>query len=205
MNLYDAMMHRFIASVFALLLACWLASAVAGGIAAASIFPAARELALSLAGYEQFITVETQAGRMLVAGFLAERVFETANYMQCWLAPCTVVVFIMLGISGPRGSWRSAALLVAVSSFAALLWWAQPAFTAADAQYRDAARGGDVAAALALKPAVDSAHALASNCAKIEVLALLVLIASSSSTSARGKIGNGSNRVVAVGWSSRRG
>jgi hypothetical protein len=180
-NLYDAMMHRFIASVFALLLACWLASAVAGGIAAASIFPAARELALSLA------------------------VFETANYMQCWLAPCTVVVFIMLGISGPRGSWRSAALLVAVSSFAALLWWAQPAFTAADAQYRDAARGGDVAAALALKPAVDSAHALASNCAKIEVLALLVLIASSSSTSARGKSGNGSNRVVAVGWSSRRG
>ncbi len=202
-------MSRLLAALLAVLLALWLACALAGGLAAASIFPASRELPLSLSGYEAFIAAQPEPGRMLVAGFLAETVFDTANRLQLALASCALVLMLLQhaaeGGFPRRIGLRGSALALALAAFAALYFWAQPAFRDADATYRAAALEGHVDAALALKPAVDSAHALASNCAKVEVLALLVVIALPSSGRGRGKSSARGDRGIPVGRSARRG
>ena len=56
----------------------------------------------------------------------------------------------------------------------------QPAFSAKDAAYREAARSGRMDEAAALKVEVDAAHTVASRVASTEAIALLALIAMSA-------------------------
>ena len=201
-------MPRIFALVFLVLIACWFALALAGGVAAAAIFPAARELELSLAGYEEFIALRPTEGRMLVAGFLAESVFSFSNGIRLVVAPLSVVAFLALGSMGGRTgllSLRGLAIAVASLTLMGGVLWVQPEFSARDREYRAAARAGDVDAAEALKSGVDLAHGRAATFASIEAIALLVAIAASAGSGRRIGRGDSGTTSVPVGWGSRRG
>ncbi|MFM1822226.1 MAG: hypothetical protein RI967_492 [Planctomycetota bacterium] len=166
------------AAAAAVLTTAWFALAAAGGLAASAVFPAARGLDLSMPEYAGFLSAEPELGRMMVAGHLAERVFELTGTLRvpvAALAALAVAAFIVV-----RG-WRLAtvlaaiALLTASGAMAASVWWLQPDFQRQDARYREAARAGDAERARAEKPAVDASHASASRAAGTEALALLVL------------------------------
>lgn len=175
------------AAAAALLTTAWFALAAAGGLAASAIFPAARGLELSMPEYAAFVAEEPELGRMMVAGHMAERVFEVTGMLRvpvAALAALAVAAFILV-----RG-WRLATILAALAlltasvAMAASVWWLQPAFQREDARYREAARAGDIDRALAEKVAVDASHATASRAAGTEALALLVLAALVAATGA---------------------
>lgn len=168
------------AAAAALLTAAWFALAAAGGIAASAIFPAARALDLSMPGYADFLASEPDLGRMMVAGHLAERVFEWTGALRVPVAALTAIaVAAFILVRGRRLATLVAALALATASVAmsASVWWLQPGFQREDARYREAARAGDLDRALAAKVPVDAAHAAASRAAGTEALALLVLAA----------------------------
>ena len=182
-------MQRIADTLFWTLIALWLAFALAGGIAAASIFPAARGLPLSLEGYEGFIAASPEQGRMLVAGHLAESVFAKTDGVRLLLAPLAVLALLAQVALAPRATRSGARFVwIAVAATALLVgtFWSQPAFTARDAEYRTAARTGRGTELLANatdsgpKLAVDAAHQRASWIAGTEALALLFLIAVSA-------------------------
>lgn len=166
--------------VFWLSITLWVALAIAGGLAAAAIFPKSRELALSLAGYEAFLAAHPEEGRMLVAGFFAERVFMLAQTPRLVLA-CIVAVALVaqlkLSPAAPLAKARLAALAVAGGALVYGSFWAIGDFRAADASYREmAATTATIPDAIAFKPTLDAAHERASRTMSIEVLALLGLI-----------------------------
>ena len=181
---YDGpMLQRLADTAFWLLVSLWLALALAGGIAAAAIFPASRELALSLEGYQGFIAANPEQGRMLVAGHLAERVFQLTDGARLALAPMTALALLCQLAFNPRAPHQKKRLLAVAVAAAALLtasFWSQPAFSAKDAAYREAARSGRMDEAAALKVEVDAAHTVASRVASTEAIALLALIAMSA-------------------------
>jgi len=205
-------MQRIFDAFFWTLVALWFALAVSGGIAAMAIFPAARGLPLSLEGYEGFIAAQPEEGRMLVAGFLAERVFAITEGARLVLAPLTVCALLaQFAVAGRGGSsfQRSRLLAIAVASVSLLsgVFWSMPGFTAKDAEYRAAARTGNAEAALAIKPDVDAAHERASRVAGAECMALLALIVLSSASIGRGGAGGrrGGFAPPSGSRSSRRG
>jgi hypothetical protein len=177
---YDPRMRRAADIVLLLSISLWLACAAAGGIAAAGIFPVARTLDLSLAGYEAFLAAYPEEGRMLVAGFFAERVFmlsQTPRLVLAALAVAALAAQLKLSPASPLRRLRIAALAVAAAALLAGSLWATSDFRAVDRRYRDsAAHPASIEQAIALKPALDAAHARASNVMTVEVLALLGLI-----------------------------
>ena len=166
--------------VFWIATVAWVALAGAGGVAAAAIFPRARELELALAGYEAFLTAHPEEGRMLIAGFFAERVFlltETPRLACASVAAAALVAQIRLAPTAPLRMTRVAALAIAASALLLGSFWATPDFRRLDGTYRELARTpGQVDAAIAAKPALDAAHGRASNIMTAEVLALLGLV-----------------------------
>jgi hypothetical protein len=175
-------MRRLADIAFWLSLLLWFALAVVGGIAASAIFPAARELPLSMQGYEAFLAAEPILGRQLVAGYLVERVFDLSLKPRFALAAITVAAFVLQltlahreGRTEPLRRVRIAALACAVGALVAgavLLF----AFRGADRKYRALAYSESrIAEAVATKPFVDDAHENVSRAATAEVLALLVL------------------------------
>jgi len=176
------LLYRAASVVFWIALCLWFSLAVVGGLAAMAIFPAARELPISMQGYEAFLAAEPVMGRQLVAGYLVERVFEVALQPRYVLAAITVAAFVVQLIVARREKCaeslrrtRIAALACAVAALvvgSVLL----VGFRAADKKYR-ALAGTEklIAEAIATKPLVDTAHENASRAATAEVLALLAL------------------------------
>jgi hypothetical protein len=120
---------------------------------------------------------------MLVAGHLAERVFQLTDGARLALAPMTALALLcQLAVNSraPHQKKRLLAVAIAAAALLAASFWSQPAFTAKDAAYREAARTGRVDEALALKTEVDAAHTMASRVASTEAIALLALIAMSA-------------------------
>lgn len=176
---YDAPMRRLLDAIFWMLLAAWLALAVSGGIAAAGAFPTARGLALSLEGYEAFIEVKPEEGRLLVAGHLAEAIFALTGRLALLVAPAVLIV-LAIRLLADRGRGLLPHAIAAALATAALLYGqfgATPRFREDDRLYRAAARSGDVTGAMALKEKVDAAHAHASRVASTEAASVLALIA----------------------------
>ncbi|MFM1805098.1 MAG: hypothetical protein RL136_1977 [Planctomycetota bacterium] len=172
-------MQRFADLLLWLSLALWLAFALVGGLAAMAIFPEARELPLSLEGYEAFIAAEPTQGRQLVAGFLVERVFTMSNTPRILAAVVAAIVLagqLLTQRHPAHPRLRLAALALAGGAMLVSILWAMPAFQSVDRAYREAAAAGQVEEALAQKPSVDAAHATASRLATTEVAALLALI-----------------------------
>jgi hypothetical protein len=176
------LLYRAASVVFWIALCLWFSLAVVGGLAAMAIFPAARELPISMQGYEAFLAAEPVMGRQLVAGYLVERVFEVALQPRYVLAAITVAAFVTQLIVAHREKCaeslrrtRIAALACAVVALvvgSVLL----VGFRVADKKYR-ALAGTEklIAEAIATKPLVDTAHENASRAATAEVLALLAL------------------------------
>jgi sugar phosphate permease len=176
------LLYRAASVVFWIALCLWFALAVVGGLAAMAIFPAARELPISMQGYEAFLAAEPVLGRQLVAGYLVERVFEVALKPRFVLAAITVAAFVAQlflahreKCTEPLRRTRIAALAGAVAALvvgSVLL----VGFRAADQKYR-ALAGTEkmIGEAIATKPFVDAAHENASRAASAEVFALLAL------------------------------
>jgi sugar phosphate permease len=176
------LLYRAASVVFWIALCLWFSLAVVGGLAAMAIFPAARELPISMQGYEAFLAAEPVMGRQLVAGYLVERVFEVALQPRYVLAAITVAAFVTQLIVAhrekcdePLRRTRIAALTCAVAALvvgSVLL----VGFRAADQKYR-ALAGTEklIGEAIATKPFVDAAHENASRAATAEVFALLAL------------------------------
>jgi hypothetical protein len=175
-------MQRVADIVFWLALMLWFAMAIVGGVAAMAIFPAARELPLSMAGYESFIAAEPVLGRQLVAGFLVERVFDLALPSRAVIAMIAVAGFVAqcllarrAGAIEPLRGLRAAALACAVAALIAA-FVAIVEFRIADRTYRGlAAKAASLAAAVEAKASVDRSHELASRISTAEVVSLLAL------------------------------
>jgi len=168
-----------IQSLAAIAVGLWLALAIAGGVAAAAIFPAARGLELSLAGYEAYLAAEPELGRMLVAGYLAERVFDLTGPLR------TVMGLVAAALVLAALPWRTLrpvhvaaaiALAIALTGLFVGRFVGERDFRSEDAAYRALAKAGDIEAARAKKPAVDGAHDAASRLASTEALALVALV-----------------------------
>ncbi|MFM7261938.1 MAG: hypothetical protein ACKO3W_15210 [bacterium] len=172
--------------VFWLSLMLWLALALVGGIAAMAIFPAARELPLSMEGYEAFIAAEPVLGRQLVAGHLVERVFDLAQTPRAILAAIATAA-LALGIAyakrdsapQPLRRLRITALVCAIAALA-VSFVAIVGFRVSDRKYRDTAYEVTrderwLTEARFMKAEVDRAHTFASRVASAEVLSLLAL------------------------------
>ena len=180
--LYDRCMLRAASVVFWLALLAWFALSIVGGLAAMAIFPAARELPISMQGYEAFLAAEPVMGRQLVAGYLVERVFEVALQPRYVLAAITVAAFVTQLILA-RGekhteTLRRTRIAVLACAVVALLVGSVllVGFRVADKKYRAlAGTESFIAEAIATKPLVDAAHENASRAATAEVLALLTL------------------------------
>lgn len=166
--------------VFWLAITLWLALGIAGGFAAAAIFPKSRELELSLAGYEVFLAAHPTEGRMLVAGFFAERVFmlaQTPRLVLAGIASVALLAQLALVPTAPLRRTRLAALVVAGAALLVGSFWAIDDFRALDAKYRVmASTPTEVDQAIAFKPTLDAAHDRASHIMTVEVLALLGVI-----------------------------
>ena len=175
-------MLRLANVVFWIALSLWLSLAMVGGIAAMAIFPAARELPLSMEGYEGFIAAEPVMGRQLVAGHLVERVFALADMPRLVCAiVCGLALLTQLALTRkpPLARTRLVALAVGAGALLAGTFYALPAFQAKDRAYREAAAiQGDAAVqrARVRHKEVTVAHELASNVAGVEVGAVLALI-----------------------------
>ena len=182
-------MLRWADIVFWLAISLWLALAVAGGLAAAAIFPRARDLELSLAGYEAFLAAHREEGRLLIAGYFAERVFllaQTPRLVLAAVAALALVVQLKCAPASPLGKSRLAALAVAAAALLFGSLWTIDGFRALDQKYRAMARTPAlIDEAIALKPELDAAHGLASRTMTVEVVAVLVLVGLSAAT-ARG-------------------
>ncbi|MCE2882280.1 MAG: hypothetical protein LW636_07975 [Planctomycetaceae bacterium] len=177
-------MARALGMLLSVAVALWLVLAAVGGIAAMAVFPAARELPLSMEGYTAFTAVEPAVGRQLIAGHLVERVFILSETPRLAFAGVAIVAFALqrrLRPTPPPRRLRAAAVALLASVF-----YARPAFTAVDREYRAAAQEAEmdpasVARALTFKAeAVDPAHSFASRVATAELLALLAFIALSA-------------------------
>ncbi len=176
------LLYRAASVVFWIALCLWFSLAVVGGLAAMAIFPAARELPISMQGYEAFLAAEPVMGRQLVAGYLVERVFEVALQPRYVLAAITVAAFVTQLIVAHREkcaeSLRRTRIAALACAVAALLVGSVllVGFRVADKKYR-ALAGTEklIAEAIATKPFVDAAHENASRAATAEVLALLAL------------------------------
>jgi len=182
--------------VFWIAIMLWLALALVGGIAAMAIFPAARELPLSMEGYEAFIAVEPVLGRQLVAGYLVERVFDLAQAPRAILATVATAALALGLVLAKRESapqplrrLRITALACAIAalgvSFVAIV-----GFRVADKKYRVTAYGVTrderrLTEALFMKAEVDRAHTFASRVASAEVLSLLALAGLSAAAGVR--------------------
>jgi hypothetical protein len=182
--------------VFWIAIMLWLALALVGGIAAMAIFPAARELPLSMQGYEAFIAAEPVLGRQLVAGYLVERVFDLAQAPRAILATVATAALALGIISASRDSapqplrrLRITFLVCAIASLG-VSFVAIVGFRVADRKYRvlayEVTRDEKwIAQALSTKVEVDRAHALASRVASAEVLSLLALAGLSAAAGVR--------------------
>lgn len=173
-------MRRTADIVFWLAAALWLSLALVGGLAAMAIFPAARDLPLSMQGYEPFIAEHETLGRQLVAGHLVERVFAISTAPRFALAALAAVALLLqLGRSSrpPLFRLRLSAVAIAAIALTTSTFFLLPRFQEADRAYRAAAiKAETIPEALAMKSEVDSAHENASRVATVEVVALLVLI-----------------------------
>jgi len=175
-------MQRVADIVFWLALMLWFAMAIVGGVAAMAVFPAARELPLSMQGYESFIAAEPVLGRQLVAGFLVERVFDIAQAPRLILATIAAAALVAqcwfayrAGTREPLRGLRVGAFACAVVALLVSLV-AIAGFRGVDLKYRALASDDRWRAeALATKPFVDDAHAFASRAATAEVVSLLAL------------------------------
>jgi hypothetical protein len=182
--------------VFWIAIMLWLALALVGGIAAMAIFPAARDLPLSMEGYEAFIAAEPVLGRQLVAGYLVERVFDLAQTPRAILATVATAAFVLGIVFASRDSapqplrrLRIAALFCAIAALGVSIV-AIASFRVAERKYRvmayEVTRDEKwLAQALATKTEVDRAHTFASRVASAEVLSLLALAGLSAAAGAR--------------------
>ncbi len=205
---YDARMQRLADTLFWTFASLWLAAALAGGIAAAAIFPAALELPLSLTGYEAFIAADPEHGRQLVAGHLVEQVFALTGGMRSVLAPLTALALLAQLALAPRAAMQRTRLIAVALAALALLagsFWSQPRFAEEVSVYRAAARTGSIEEAAAMKPALDAAHVRATRVASTEVVALLGLILVSAWTAGRSGAGGSASFRASSSRTTRRG
>lgn len=179
--------------ILAIAAALWLVLAAVGGIAAMAVFPAARELPLSMEGYEGFRAAEPALGRQLIAGHMVERVFivsETPRLVCAAVAVVALALQLRVGRLASLRRLRVAALAVATCAMLVSVFYARPAFTAVDRKYRATARETETKpdwAELAVRTkaeAVDPAHEFASRVATAEILALLAFIALTAAATA---------------------
>lgn len=186
-------MERASSVTLSIVLALWLALAAVGGIAAMAIFPAAKELPLSMEGYAAFTAAEPVLGRQLIAGHLVERVFILSEVPRLILAAIAAAAFVaQLRLGRPTAFRRLRIAAFAVAAVALLVstFWARPVFTALDRKYRVLADQVEskpewVVPAVEHKSiAVDPAHAFASRVATTEIMALLAMIALSAGAAA---------------------
>ena len=187
-------MLRFADIVFWIAIMLWFALAVVGGVAAMAIFPAARELPLSMAGYESFIGAEPVLGRQLVAGFFVERVFGLAQVPRAAVAALTVAALaaqlVLLHRAGAVESLRGLRIAATTCALAALAvgFLAIIDFQIADRRYRGLAQDErTLAEALVAKAVVDREHAFASNVMTAEVVSLLALAALTAASTRRNR------------------
>lgn len=177
-----AVVLRLLVAFVAVLLSLWLALAVAGGVAAAAVFPAAKSLPISLAGFDAFAAARPEEARVLAAGHLVERVFELTGTFRCVLGALAVLLAVASALAAPRlervRALPIAAGLAGLALASALVgnFIVQPDFQNWDRQYRNAAGAGDLVAADTLKREVDRGHLAASRTATLEVGALLLAI-----------------------------
>jgi hypothetical protein len=173
-------MQRIVDIVFWLALSLWLALSIVGGIAAMAIFPEARELPISMDGYEAFILEDPVLGRQLIAGHLVERVFALAEAPRIACAVITglaLLAELALSRKPPLARLRLAALAVGAVALLAGTFWAMPGFQSQDRLYRESAsRLETVQQAIDMKPQVDAAHEMASRVATLEAAAVAGLI-----------------------------
>jgi len=182
--------------VFWIAIMLWLALALVGGIAAMAIFPAARELPLSMEGYEAFIAAEPVLGRQLVANYPFERVFDLTQAPRAIPATDATAALALGTISASRDSapqplrrLRISALVCAIASLG-VSFVAIVGFRVADRKYRvlayEVTRDEKwIAQALSTKVEVDRAHTFASRVASAEVLSLLALAGLSAAAGVR--------------------
>lgn len=177
-------MVRLIDVVFWVTLSLWLALAIMGGFAAMAIFPASREMPLSLVGYEAFLAAEQTDGRQLIAGHLVEQVFTASHVPRvacAALAALALLGQLALLKQPPWARLRLAVLAFALGTLLVGSMFTLPAFQSADRKYRALASTPDtVPLAIEMKPSVDEAHERASRVATAEVGTVLALIALSA-------------------------
>lgn len=177
-------MQRLTDVVFSIALALWLALAVMGGFTAMAVFPAAREMPLSLAGYEAYLATEQTQGRQLIAGHLVEQVFTAANAPRvacAVVAALAILVQLALAKQPPFARTRLAILALALGTLLLGTMFTLPSFQSADRKYRALASTPDtIPLAIEMKPLVDEAHERASRVATAEVGSVLALIALSA-------------------------
>ncbi|MSR41120.1 MAG: hypothetical protein EXS10_04375 [Phycisphaerales bacterium] len=178
-------MARIIDIGYWISLTAWFAVALAGGLAAAAIFPTARQLPISMEGYEGFLAAEPELGRTLIAGFLAQSVFALTSRAQMILLPVFVIMVLLQNATGIAPSaWRNKlgrlALCVAAGATAISLFWSMPMFDQSLEAYRSAARGGDVPAAMNIKVTLDEYHSYSTMLGTTTLLAILVIVLTSS-------------------------
>ncbi len=176
---------RLIDLAYWISLASWFAVAIAGGLAASAIFPLARDLPISMEGYEGFLAAEPELGRTLIAGFFAQSVFELTSRAQMLLMPIFLITVLLRSATGLAPSaWRTRvgrlALIVAVGASVLMLAWAMPSFDRVLESYRAAARGGDAAAAQNIKLTLDEYHSYSTALAIATAVSILILLATSS-------------------------
>ncbi len=185
LNDYHPLVARIIDIAYWISLAAWLAVVVAGGLAASAIFPTARDLPISMEGYEGFLAAEPALGRTLIAGFFAQSVFELTSRAQLILIPTFLIALLLRNATGLTPSaWRTKvgrlALSVAIGASLLLLCWTMPMFDRVLESYRAAARGGDIASAASIKVSLDEYHSYSTALTTAIAMGLLVLFATSS-------------------------
>lgn len=170
-----------------LALTAWFAVALCGGLAASAIFPTARGMSLSLEGYEGFLAAEPELGRTLIAGFLAQSVFDLTMRAQWILVPVFLIMVLLqnaTSISPSLGRQRIGrlALCIAVGASVISIFWSVPKFNESLEAYRTTARSGDAAAAANVKLTVDDYHSYSTTLGTATLASLLVIVVTSATS-----------------------
>ncbi len=179
-GIYDRVMstwRAFCETVHVVALAIWVGFVVAAGTFAATVFSVTRSLDPRLPGYEAY----TGEHYLIVGGKMAQTVFFVTDVVQfaCVLVSVMTLVAILAMRRGetrrPTMAIRTASVVVAMASVAALLLVVNPKIVAATSSYWAAAKAGDMPTALAHKAIAADTHPYAS--ALMVTTAIMVLLA----------------------------
>lgn len=145
--------------------AAWLGAVMMAGVAAAVSFPTMKALEPTLGVYAVY---EGEHWR-LAAGHVADNVFKISELIQFLAATLTLLTFIMLVafLKLPLRSWvsfgRAAGLGAGMLLLSYLFFVLGPRMNANLADYREAARAGEMETATRYQQAFNDDHPTASN------------------------------------------